>query len=1083
MSNPKLLFAVLLVSQLWADHLSAQFFLVKDGQPRSEIIIAESPTRMQRLAAAEFRQQIEKICGVRLPIVTRPTGQAVKVFIGASTHNPVSADGLSHGAYRITSGDDWLTLIGDDSDFVPAEPFARSNSDIPRALAKWRAIVEAPYGLPSRGLYKHRMRLPSDVGLPDAVVTKPNESFEAWGLDERGSFNAVCGFLRKLGARWYMPGEIGEVLPQLASIPLPKIDETVKPDFRLRQFNFRFGNCGEKTAMWAMRLGIRNDERLMIAHGLSRMTNHDEVFAAHPEWFAIYGGKRDFQSGDSKCQLCYSDPGLFQETVRFARALLDTFPLETVSIMPPDGYTAICQCKDCMGKDSPERHERGRLSNHVWDFVNRVAIEVAKTHPNGRIINCAYGAYTLPPDNIGKLDPHVQVCIVGGRRPINKVGAKGEGPVAPDVLRSAWAQKTDNPLLIFENFPFTDRGWYLPSFAPEALIETVKATKGLSEGEDIWLSAGRDFATDNIGFNHILVYFTARSYWGGPHLDTEGMIQEYCRLFYGPAASEMRAFLRYCEANWKEMEQDKTRADKALAMFAAAQAKVDSDSLYAKRLATIDRYLDGLRSKAQQLAQKRGQVPVVRLVGKTDEIIIDGRLDDAYWQNCPTAATGMLRELQTGRRPTFGTHFKTGWIGTDLYFAIRCDEHKNETPRNAATSDDDPAIWHGDAIELLIATETHSYYQIAISPSGAVVDLDRGATRKGALGWDSKAEVATHIADDHWTVEIRMPITSDENDPLNQIIGRKPIQSLPWHINVCRQRIRDDGHEYSALSPTSSKSFHDSMKFAHFYAGKSHRFEFDPKVTDFASEFAKATRQRKPAPFIMLAELPDVTDFQKAIALEQAALLDKATASELIERIPIEAVRKSVQLRLGKASIMIDQFADEDISRWPFWKRSDGYFSRGRAHLAIKNGAAAERDLNAALRWTSDEKMRQSIHNAIGRNRETNLTDDQGALSAYRAVIEHRERLGGSDEFSAAQSIARILKPQGKFEEALATLARIDTENQRGTWRYSTLLARGEVHRAAGDIAKAREVFQKILDDSDTDARFRAVAETRLREL
>ena len=82
------------------------------------------------------------------------------------------------------------------------------------------------------------------------------------------------------------------------------------------------------------------------------------------------------------------------------------------------------------------------------------------------------------------------------------------------------------------------------------------------------------------------------------------------------------------------------------------------------------------------------------------------------------------------------------------------------------------------------------YYQIAISPGGAVVDMDRGAAKRGALGWDSKAEVATRIADDHWTVELRLPITSDENDPLNQVIGRKPTQSLPWHINVCRQRIR-----------------------------------------------------------------------------------------------------------------------------------------------------------------------------------------------------------------------------------------------------------------------------------------------------
>jgi hypothetical protein len=93
---------------------------------------------------------------------------------------------------------------------------------------------------------------------------------------------------------------------------------------------------------------------------------------------------------------------------------------------------------------------------------------------------------------------------------------------------------------------------------------------------------------------------------------------------------------------------------------------------------------------------------------------------------------------------------------------------------------------------------------IAISPAGHVVDLDRGAPRGQWFTWDAKAEVATHIADDHWTVEIRLPVTTDENDPLHQVIGRKPTQSLPWHINLCRQRIREDGQELSALSPTGT---------------------------------------------------------------------------------------------------------------------------------------------------------------------------------------------------------------------------------------------------------------------------------------
>ena len=229
-----------------------------------------------------------------------------------------------------------------------------------------------------------------------------------------------------------------------------------------------------------------------------------------------------------------------------------------------------------------------------------------------------------------------------------------------------------------------------------------------------------------------MVYFTARMYWGGKDADVDAMLREYCRLFYGPAEQEMLAFFTYCEANWKVMEEDKAKADEALALFDKAKAKADAASVYGKRVGLIDDYLKGLRMKTEQLGQKRGPVPKVRLVGDAHDIIVDGKLDEEYWQTCAVAATGKFRELQTGRTPTFGTSFKAGWQGSNLYFAIRCDEHPGEKPVSASTRDDDQAIWHGDVIEIELATETHSYYQIAISPAGHIVDLDR---QRGEIVW------------------------------------------------------------------------------------------------------------------------------------------------------------------------------------------------------------------------------------------------------------------------------------------------------------------------------------------------------------
>lgn len=1093
--------------------------LIQDGVALAEIVISESPTRMQRVAAETLRQDLQKISGARLPIVTTPTPGRIKIFIGESSHCPVSSSGLSDGAYRITTGPDWIALIGDDADFAPTNPFARNNGDISRAQSEWESIINAPYGLPHPGLYKNRLRLPGDTGKPDGAATEPKEVLEIWGLDERGSFNAVCGLLRRLGARWYLPGELGEVLPALKTVTVLQIDETVRPDFALRQFNFRFSTCGHDTAMWAMRLGIRNDERLQIAHGMATMASRDAVFALHPDWFAQYGGRRAFKPGDSKNQLCYSNDELFQETVRYARAQLDTYNLKTVSIMPPDGYTAICQCDLCRGKDSPERNERGLLSNYVWDFVNRVAREIAKTHPDAKVLNCAYGAYTLPPDNIEQLEPNVVVCIVGGRRPVNKGGVKGERESAPDALRAAWVRKTRNPILVFENYPFTDRGWYLPSFAVHEIGRSINATKGVSQGEDIWLSVRQDFDKVGIGFNHFMVYFTARMYWGGPDADVDALFDDYCHLFYGPAEQQMRDFFLYCEANWHHMEDDKSVADNALELFAKAKTAVDPDSMYARRLNLMDDYLQGLRMKSEQLGQKRGPVPVVRLVGDAEKIVVDGHLNDDYWQNCPVAATGRLRELQTGRSPLFETTFKTGWQGNSLYVAVRCQDEPisgngtpshhtapseasrqsiaaptSTSPRNAATRDDDAAIWQGDVVEILLQTETHSYYQIAVSPSGFVTDLDRGASKGQWFGWDSKADVATQVADGYWTIEARIPITQDENDPLHQVIGRKPTQSLPWHINICRQRIRDDGMEHSALSPTGTAAFHEPLKFAHFYAGRSHRFEADSSVTDFAIGYQQATQQRSAAAFLTLADAGStsnnsqrqLTDFQKSAALEQAALLDRQHATSIIERIPLPVVRAVATMQNllsgGKAATVISEFANEDFAKWPFWKRGDGYRLRGRAYYLMKHAKEAEKDLSAALEWTSDTRVRDAILLMLALNREQNLRDDEKALAAFEAIVGSRQRIGSADEYSALQGMARILSRRGDFKAAISALNRAEPATLKGTWKGNILLSLGEVHLAAGNAAEATQVYRTILDDASLPERFHQQAQQRLRQ-
>ena len=1073
-------------------------FLVKDGRPLAEIVIADKPPRTTRLAARELQAYIQTISGATLPIVTEPTGDVpVKVLVGRSPHTDklkVSADDLRYGAYRIMSGDGWLVLIGDDTDFTPTEPWPRGYHDIRSGKMQraWNKITGRHWGYTHSQLHKHYSGRNSLFGTPNEEKLDKDGNVNVWTYDERGSFNAVCGFLRGLGVRWYMPGEIGEIVPQMKTIALPKIDRTVRPDFPMRILNFRAGLYGRDANMWAFRLGVRQPFGRQAAHGLATMTRNERTLENHPDWFALYGGKRHTQPGQRNHQLCYSNEELLSEAVRFAQAQFDHYDMDVVSIMPPDGYSAMCQCELCEGKDSPELGERGRLSNYIWDFVNRVARKTGKTHPGKKISNCTYGIYTEPPSNIDKLEPNVQVIIVGGRRPTNAD--------RDDLrrLREAWMKKTDNPIEIFENYPFTGRGFYLPAYIPRVMGESINETKGMSRGEDIWLTM--DFSERAIGYNHFLIYFTARMYWGSKEQDAVAMFDEYVEKFYGPAAEKMRAFFAYCEDNWREMEKDADKANHALELFAAAKAGATEDSVYGKRVNLIDNYLNGLRAKRVQLAQKRGPVPRLRLVsGSRGAVVVDGKLDDEPWEKCPVASTGRMWELQTGRQPIYGTSIKVAWIGNNLYFAIRCEDHPGEKPNIASTKDGDQAIWYGDAVEIILETESHSYYQLAVSPADALIDLDRGADRRNWFRWSSQAEVATQVADDHWTVEIRIPVTEDENDPLHQVVGRRPTQSLPWHINVCRQRIRENGSEYSAFSPTGTKGFHEKMKFAHFYAGRSHEFPADPTVTDYIIASRKAgklmltgKREEALAAYVFLAAGEEVTDFQKCDALQHAAscarsLRDHKRANELAAQIPLDAVAETVRienlLAQRKFDAVIEQFGGEDLSTWPFWQIGAGAFARAKAYVSTKAGEKAEADLQTALTYTADPRARIRILATMASNRETNLKDDDAALEAYRQNYVSKKTIGAANEFRSLQGAARILMRRGKFDEALATLSRANIEKLEGFWRHAMLLSLGETLAAAGRKDEALAAYRAALADDSVEAGHRTTAEEAIKAI
>ena len=204
------------------------------------------------------------------------------------------------------------------------------------------------------------------------------------------------------------------------------------------------------------------------------------------------------------------------------------------------------------------------------------------------------------------------------------------------------------------------------------------------------------------------------------------------------------------------------------------------------------------------------------------DIVIDGKMDEKAWQGLKEYS---LRELKAGQEPEFKTKFKMFWAAGALYIGVECADTDAENLNIATTLDGDACLWEGDAVEILLETQAHSYYQLAINPAGAVVSLDRlgGILTDGFNSlWSAGADLAARAGENGWTVEMRLPVLppgQDLIDPLRGIKGSKPTEENPWYFNICRQRIRDEKSESSIFSPPADpkKGFHDVSKFGKLF--------------------------------------------------------------------------------------------------------------------------------------------------------------------------------------------------------------------------------------------------------------------------
>ncbi len=739
--------------------------------PLTRIILPAYPPDSVRRAAIDLQDFLERVAEVRLDI-TQEAAEDGNIFLG---DRPELTDGLPPEGFRIVARGGNLYIAGRDQ----------------------REVV---YGI-------------RDPWLRYEVY---NESLKVGAFGEAGTLYGVYHFLEKYaGVRFYWPGELGTVVPR-KSIVLPDgLDEQDAPEFPQRHPLFCHFDQAPEDSLWYRRVGFGAIAPLQIIHFFSYFVHAFKD--THPEFLALRNGERD---STDKCaiggggHLCLNAPGIKEAIAGLIKNYFRAHPEQSCfPLMPEDGLNNCCECPACRAEQDLDRAASGRFSNHIWKFLNDVAAIVAEEFPDRQIGCLAYEGYLAPPDRIEKLHPNVVLMF-----------CKNRGSMAsPTYSRAmherieAWLGKTDNRIGNWDYYLYAWMPWRgLPVFFPETIREDIGYMHehhflGDFICSESWMSSS-DAVGRKINYpatQHLNLYLTAKLLWHHD-CDVEALMDEYYRLFYGPAADPMRRFFTLAAQCWTDaFQKDDSRdgifpsiAPKdvfSLASLDAFQACLDeaaalapAGSPYAGRIALLaSEYVHGRASLVTMIRNEKPELAVLRLRdGET--VTVDGVLDESTWKD--GQCQGMVSK--NGEATPFRAQIFARHDGTNLYLGVVMAEKKTDSLMLRGNRRDDPNMYLDDCLEFFLMDQDDSGNgrQFILNAAGQIWDglrFSDGAV--DAAAWSPAGACAAAAISDgkRIVIEFSCPLAD---------LGLKPGDRAT--ANFYRSRVVDEGQRFAVWSPT-----------------------------------------------------------------------------------------------------------------------------------------------------------------------------------------------------------------------------------------------------------------------------------------
>ena len=173
---------------------------------------------------------------------------------------------------------------------------------------------------------------------------------------------------------------------------------------------------------------------------------------------------------------------------------------------------------------------------------------------------------------------------------------------------------------------------------------------------------------------------------------------------------------------------------------------------------------------------------------------VDGRIDDASWQDVPWTGDFLQREPKEGVPPSRQTQFKVLYDDDALYFAFRAfDDPKTVSPL-LSRRDRFPGDWVEVNIDSYADRRTGFSFTLSLSGTRGDEFISQDGNRWDGT-WDPIWEGATAIDAEGWTAEMRIP--------LSQLRFSSAVEQT-WGLQVQRRIFRQEERSTWQVIPKAS---------------------------------------------------------------------------------------------------------------------------------------------------------------------------------------------------------------------------------------------------------------------------------------